>query len=113
MGSARLTVPLEFILPDLVVQLIEQPVVRTSAADLHASGICFKCMCEVGVQANEILALPIPVDAAELRRAGFSLDALVRARDLLGLAGHPLVKKPLFLHESSSLQGLASSLWLL
>ena len=30
-------------------------------------------------------------DAAELRRAGFSLDALVRARDLLGLAGHPPV----------------------
>ena len=82
---------MKFILPDLVVQLIEQPVVRTSAAELHASGVCFKCMCEVGVQANEILALPIPVDAAELRRAGFSLDALVRARDLLGLASHPPV----------------------
>ena len=81
---------MKFILPDLVVQLIEQPVVRTSAADLHASGVCFKCMREVGVQANEILALPnIAVDAAALRRAGFSLEALVRARDLLGLARHP------------------------
>ena len=82
---------MKFILPDLVVQLIEQPVVRTSAADLHASGVCFKCMREVGVQANEILALPIPVDAAALRRAGFSLYDLVRARDLLGLAALPPV----------------------
>ena len=80
---------MKFIEPDLVVQLIEQPVVLTNVADLHASGVCFKCMREVGVQANEILALPIPVDAAALRRAGFSLEALVRARDLLGLASHP------------------------
>ena len=82
---------MKFIEPDLVVQLIEQPVVLTNVADLHASGVCFKCMREVGVQANEILALPIPVDAAALRRAGFSLEALVRARDLLGLAIHPPV----------------------
>ena len=80
---------MKFIEPDLVLQLIEQPVVLTNVADLHASGVCFKCMREVGVQANEILALPIPVDAAALRRAGFSLEALVRARDLLGLADHP------------------------
>ena len=82
---------MKFIEPDLVLQLIEQPVVLTNVADLHASGVCFKCMREVGVQANEILALPIPVDAAALRRAGFSLEALVRARDLLGLAIHPPV----------------------
>ena len=82
---------MKFIEPDLVLQLIEQPVVLTNVADLHASGVCFKCMREVGVQANEILALPIPVDAAALRRAGFSLEALVRARDLFGLAIHPPV----------------------
>ena len=82
---------MKFIKPDLVVQLIEQPVVLTNAADLHASGVCFKCMREVGVQANEILALPIPVVAAALRRAGFSLEELVRARGLLGLSVHPPV----------------------
>ena len=82
---------MKFIEPDLVLQLIEQPVVLTNVADLHASGVCFKCMREVGVQANEILALPIPVDAAALRRAGFSLYDLVRARDLLGLAALPPV----------------------
>ena len=82
---------MKFILPDLVVQLIGQPVVRTSAADLHASGVCFKCMREVGVQANEILALPIPKDAAALRRAGFSLRELVRAHAVLGSSIHPPV----------------------
>lgn len=82
---------MKFIAPDFVVQVIKQPVVFTSAADLHAAGVCFKCMREVGVQANEILALPIPVDAAALRRAGFRLEALMRARDLLGLARYPPV----------------------
>ena len=48
-------------------------------------------MREVGVQADEILALPILVDAAALRRAGFSLEELVRARGLLGLSIHPPV----------------------
>ena len=82
---------MKFIEPGFMVQLIEQPVVRTSVADLHASGICFKCMCEVGVQANEILALPIPKDAAALRRAGFSLRELVRAHAVLGSSIHPPV----------------------
>ena len=71
--------------------MIKQPVVPTSAADLHADGVCFKCMKEVGVQADEILALPIPVDAAALRHAGFTLQELLRARILLGLARHPPV----------------------
>ena len=51
-------------------------------------------MREVGVQADEILALPILVDAAALRRAGFSLEELVRARGLLGLSVHPPVTNP-------------------
>ncbi len=85
---------MRFIEPDLVVQLIEQPVVLTSAADLFASGVCFKCMREVGVQVHEILALPrLTMDAAALRRAGFSLEAIVRARDQLLLAYHPPVTR--------------------
>jgi hypothetical protein len=82
---------LRFIEPDLVLQLIEQPVVLTCAADLFASGVCFKCMREVGVQVHEIFALPrLTMDVAALRRAGFSLEDMVRARAQLPLAGgHP------------------------
>ena len=74
---------MKFIEPASVPQLIVsvQPVSLTSAADLHASGVCFKCMREVGVQANAILELQGPVDAAALRRAGFSLEDLRFARD--------------------------------
>ena len=61
----------------------ERPVVLTNAAGMR----------EVGVQANEILALPIPKDAAALRRAGFSLRELVRAHAVLGSSIHPPVTK--------------------
>ncbi len=83
---------IKFIEPYFILQLIEQQVVRTNAADLLVSGVCFKCMKEVGVQAQEILALQGPYNnAVALRIAGFSLEDLVRARDQLRLAIHPPV----------------------
>ena len=48
---------MKFIEPDFILQLIEQHVVFADAADLLASGVCFKCMKEVGMQAHEIIAL--------------------------------------------------------
>ncbi len=48
---------IELIEPDFILQLIEQHVVFADAADLLASGVCFKCMKEVGMQAHEIIAL--------------------------------------------------------
>ena len=105
---------MKFIEPDFILLLIEQPVVRTNAADLFASEVCLKCMKEVGVQAEEILALQVSHNndvalriagfsledialqvchnkAVALRAAGFSLEDLMRARDLLHLAIDPPV----------------------
>ena len=96
---------MKFIEPDFVLQFIEQPIVLTNAADLHASGVCFKCMREVGVQAHQILGLPMafvlfPTNtavASAMREAGFSLVELLRARDLLGVGpSNPLTKRSLF-----------------
>ena len=89
---------MKFIEPDFIVQLIEQPVVRTNAAVLLASGVCLKCMKEVGVQAQEIIALQQwHTNAVALRVAGFSFEDLVRARDQLHLANHPpLTNRTLF-----------------
>ena len=89
---------LKFIEPDFILQLIDQPVVRHNAADLLASGVCLKCMKEVGVQAQELLSFPHSIsNAAALRVAGFSFEDLVRARDQLHLANHPpLTNRTLF-----------------
>ena len=67
---------MKFIEPGFVLQLIQQPIVFTDAKELLDSGVCFKCMKEVGVQAREIIALfACRTDAAvALRIAGFSLD---------------------------------------
>ena len=80
--------------PDCVLNLTEwtnDAATGRNAAELLADGFCIKCLKEAGVQADEILAMPIEIDAVELRRAGFCL------RDLLGARNrgihHPLVTK--------------------
>ena len=83
---------MKFSEPDFILQLIEQPIVSTDAADLHKSGVCFKCMKEVGVQAHEIIALQVSHNnAVDLRVAGFSLGDLMRARHRFRY--HPPVTK--------------------
>ena len=84
---------MEFIGPDFILQLIEQPIVCTDAAELFVSGVCSKCMKEVGVQAQEILALLSwrSDKAVELQSGGYSLGDVIRARDQLDLAVHPPV----------------------
>ena len=84
---------MKFIEPDFILQLIEQSVVSIDAADLLASGVCFKCMKEVCVQAQEIIALRgvSHNNAVELRIAGYGLDDLMCARDQLDLAIRPPV----------------------
>ena len=86
---------MKFIEPGFILQLIQQPIVSTDAKELLVSGVCFKCMKEVGVQAREIIALLASrTDAAfALRIAGFSLDDVLRARDQLALAILPPVTK--------------------
>ena len=98
-NDLRVSRIMKIIEPDLILQLIEQPVVRTNAADLLASGVCLKCMKEVGVQAQEIIVglqaqsslVRGHNNAVALRVAGFSLEDLVLARDQLHLAIHPPV----------------------
>ena len=83
---------MKFSEPDFILQLIEQPIVSTDAADLHKSGVCFNCMKEVGVQAHEIIALQVSHNnAVDLRVAGFSLGDLMRARHRFRY--HPPVTK--------------------
>ena len=80
-----------------IINVIEEPIELTTVADLHDRGVCLKCMREVGAQVAEILALQIPVDAVALRVAGFSLEALVHARTVLGLViHHPITNRTLF-----------------
>ena len=74
-----------------ILSFVTQEVVLTTAAELHARGVCFKCMKEAGAQASDIIGLPIPVDVVALRTAGFSLADLLRARDHLALYVHPPV----------------------
>ena len=82
---------MRFVEPSRILTFIEQPIVLTTVADLHARGVCFQCMKELGVLATEILALPIPVDVTGLRAAGFSLEALLHAREGMLLWSHPPV----------------------
>ena len=83
---------MKFIEPDFILQFIQLPIVSTDAADLLASGVCFKCMKEVGVQAHEIIALHVSHNnAVYLRLAGFSLGDLLRARHQFHF--HPPVTK--------------------
>ena len=72
-----------------VLTLVQQEVVLTTAAEMHARGVCFQCMKEAGVQASDILGLPIPVDVVALRTAGFSLADLLRGAALNNLRFHP------------------------
>jgi len=48
---------MKFIEPNFILQLVEQPMVSTDVAELLVSGVCFKCMKEVGVQAEAIIVL--------------------------------------------------------
>ena len=84
---------MQFIEPGFILHLIQQSIVSTDAKELLVSGVCFKCMKEVGVQAPEIFALLASrTDAAVvLRIAGFSLGDVMRARDQLHLAIQPPV----------------------
>ena len=72
-----------------ILSFVTQEVVLTTAAELHARGVCFKCMKEAGAQASDIIGLPIPVDVVALRTAGFSLADLLRARS--NISYHPPV----------------------
>ena len=101
---------MKFIEAASVQQLIVrvQPVRKSSAADLHASGVCFKCMREVGVQANAILELQGPVDAAALRRAGFSLEDLRFARDRTKQVFHPPVTNHLLFDSKLKAAGFSA-----
>ena len=83
------------------MNLIERTIAAatgTNAAELRADGFCFKCLKEAGVQADEILAMPIELDAVELRRAGFSLRDLLGARNRNNRRVHhpPVTKYTLF-----------------
>ena len=93
---------LKFIEPAFVLQLVEQPIVRTDFKDLLASGVCLKCMREVGVEAHEILDREnglyqfmgcMKDIAAAMRLTGFSLKEVRRAADQLRLATHPHVTR--------------------
>ena len=87
--------------PDCVVNLIMRTIdaaTGTNAAKLRADGFCFKCLIEAGVQVDEIFAMPIELDAVELRRAGFSLRDLLGARNRNNRRVHhpPVTKYTLF-----------------
>ena len=98
-----------FIEPHHILTFIEEALVLTTVADLHARGVCFQCMKELGVQATEILALPIPVDVAALRAAGFSLEDLLRARKVAGLHYHPPVSNRTLFDSQLKAGGFSAS----
>ena len=50
---------MKFIEPGFILHLIQQPIVSTVAKELLVSGVCFKCMKEVGVSAQEIIELQV------------------------------------------------------
>ena len=72
-------------------------------------------MKELGAQAAEAFALPIPVDVAALWAAGFSLEAILRARDgafrfaPAGLAHHPPVTNRALFDSESKACGVSAS----
>jgi len=75
---------MKFIEPGFILQLAEQPIVSAGAEELLVSGVCFKCMKEVGVSAQEIIELQVSLSdrgsLAALRNAGCSMRVAAALR---------------------------------